>query len=62
LAIGLSWGPNAPYVQLVQLVHDIIVRDYPNQHFLTGHNILDDTTIDALARYAGLIDCIDDIS
>jgi hypothetical protein len=27
-----------------------------------GLNILDEATIDSLARYAGSIDCIDDIS
>jgi hypothetical protein len=53
---------DATHNQLAQLARDIVIRDYPNQHFLTGRNILDGTTIDALAKYAGSIDCVDDIN
>lgn len=38
---------------------EIVARDFPNQHFLTGNVILADNVIDILAKRARLITSID---
>ncbi|KAJ7750114.1 hypothetical protein DFH07DRAFT_707527, partial [Mycena maculata] len=47
--------------KLELLREQIVARDYPNQHFLTGNTIISDVVVDILAKQAQLVTSVDTI-